>query len=130
MENKTTNFTSEELFNIITENTQNILNEFAEQDNFPMVIKKIYKLVREEGFPDMIDDIANDIYAFSNGEGMLVYNEDSMYELLRDLVNYDLICINDTEDAISVEDSNNEDIAKLLQPYVNPQMCQTIAQSF
>ena len=130
MENKTANFKSEELFNIIMENTQNILNEFAEQDNFPMAIKKIYKLVREEGFPDMIDDIANDIYAFSNGEGMFVYNEDSMYELLRDLVNYDLICINDTEDAISVEDSNNEDVAKLIQPYVNPQMCQTIAQSF
>lgn len=90
----------------------------------------MYKLVKEEGFTEMIDYITNYIFVFINVEGSFVYNDGSMYELIRDFTNYDLISIDEMHNQVSLEDSNNEYIYKLIQPYVNPQMCETVTQIF
>ena len=82
----------------------------------------MYKLVKEECFTEMIDYITNYIFVFINVEGSFVYNDGSMYELIRDLVDYGLISIDEMRNQVSFEYSNNEDIDKLIQPYVNPQM--------
>lgn len=112
-----------------------MLKEFNEQeshagDNFNIAMKKVYKIIRNEGFPDMIDCICNDIYdGFYNG-GSFVYDENGMYELLHDLVNYDAVSFNNTGDSISPEFSNYDNVARLIMPYVTPEMCKRISSNF
>ena len=125
--------TESKLRNIINEAIKDALNEST--DNFSRAMKKLILSLDE--FGEIGDDICDSIvnwFSEDNPEDeedcwYFVYNKDGMYYLLRRLMNYDFFWVTE-RGKIDIKNANEPHIARLIAPFVTPEMCIQAANSF
>lgn len=132
---KTIRLTEPELKNMIAESIKYILKERYAND-FAADCEQLWRLFKDVTGGDELNE-----YMFASmgdlvfGEGddfstVWEYNERSMTNLLRGVVNYDLIDIFSEPGTINVENSNHPDIAQILQKYCTPEMIKKVEATF
>lgn len=99
-------------------------------DKFTNDMNKLFSIVGDEiGGESIQDVIANYFFDFDkwDDESRIIpcrYSESGIHSLLYCLFNYDLICIN--KNFVDVKNSNVPDVAKLIKPYTNRELCQKV----
>lgn len=125
--------TESKLREIINEAIKDVLNE--NNDRFSKAMKSLFHAVGD--FGEMGEDIRESIvnwFSADNPEDeedcwYFIYNKDGMYYLLRRLMNYDFFWV--TENGkIDIKNANEPHIARLIAPFVTPEMCIQAANSF
>lgn len=118
----------------ISESVKKVLKESVEVDDFSIKMNKLYTVVKDCCGSDSIRDcIASWLFDFDSwdNESKVVpcrYSKRGMYYLLHILTDYDLISIN--QKTIDIKNSNHPDIAKLIKPYVDSEMCSKVYEYF
>lgn len=116
---------------------KSVINEAFDNegmDKFTKDMNRLFHMVDDEvGGESIKNCIAGCLFDFDkwDNESRIVpcrYSENGMYGLLYKLFNYDLICIN--QNVIDVRNSNHPNIARLVKPYANSEMCQRIYDMF
>ena len=105
---------------------------------FTEAMNKLYSLVYQgwgsehpvlEDIAAWFSDDANDIITDELIEFAYRFNEKGMFYLLRDLMNWDFLWV--TEDGrIDIENANEPEIAKLISPYVQPELALKVRATF
>ena len=127
--------TESELKQVISESVKKIIKEQYIND-FSSDCEKLWRL-----FKDVVGGDELNEYMFASMGDLVVdkgddfstvwkYNERSMANLLRGVVNYDLIDIFSKPGTINIENSNHPDIAEILQKYCTPEMIQWAESTF
>ena len=125
--------TESKLRGIIHESIKSVLNENGEKFNKAM--KKLFIIMKDEG--EMGENIREHIVNWFGADNpdneddcwYFVYNEKGMYYLLRGLMNYDFFWV--TENGkVDIKNANEPQVARLIAPFVTPEMCIQAANSF
>jgi hypothetical protein len=127
--------TESELKSIITESVKNILKE-TQENEFSNDCEQLWLAFKDvTGGEDLKEYMFNAMGDLVFGEGddfktVWTYNERSMMNLLRGIVNYDLIDIFSEPGTINIENSNHPDIAEIMQKYCTPEMIKRVEETF
>lgn len=109
-------------------NLQSLANNQITKD-----FEKLFKIISRELGKDseLLGDIVS-MMEFADNDYEIAYyeyNDNAFYYLLRDIVNYDLICLKDNGE-IDINNSNHKDIAEILDKYNTPEMGKKVRKSF
>lgn len=133
MRKKIITLTETKLRGIIHESITDILSENS--DRFSKAMKKLFYIV--DDFGEIGEDIRETIiywFGADNPENeedywYFIYNKSGMYYLLRRLMNYDFFWVT-KNGKIDIQNANEPHIARLIAPFVTPEMCIQAANSF
>ena len=129
--------TETDLHRMVKECVKNILKEATNEksyDDFTMAMNKLFNIARGEIGEDSIrETIGAYFFDFDNwdNESNIVpcrYSRSGMFSLLHLLVNYDIVCVNNK--TVNVKNSNRPNVAKLIKPFVDTEMCSRIYEEF
>ena len=119
---------------LVKNSVKRALRESVEVDDFSIKMNKIFSAVKDYPCSDSIRDcIASWLFDFDkwDNESKFVpcrYNKSGVFYLLYELVNYDFIYIN--QKTVDIKNSNHPNIAKLIKPYVDSEMCSKVYERF
>jgi len=118
--------TEQNLHRIVKESVKRILKETVEQGvdpkKFTIAMNKLYSILGEEvGGDDLRESIASWFWCDWDGKSKMVpckFDDRGMFYLVYNMCNYDIICLKDNG-KVDVANSNNEDAAKLIRPFLS-----------
>lgn len=101
-------------------------------NNFSQSIKSLINLiVNDYGSQDPVIETLYGWFAIDNGttDSSFKYNDDGMFELLRDVMNRDMFWVTD-DGKVDVDNANNPEIATLIAPFVKADMALKVRDTF
>ena len=101
------------------------------ENDFSEAMERLFNLILAEcGSEHPVLETIVDWFADDKEEEMsFKFNDDGMFYLLRDLMNWDFFWVTE-EGRVDVDNANEPEMAKLLEPFVSSELALRVKKSF